>query len=235
MSLTCTICKKTSNETDIKRCGKCSETPYCSRECQGTDWKRHKKGCGKPPPRPGSSPPKSVDQGISQPFTNLERGNWLHGRSEKDTYRLLLDAYRLRTEDDYNLEQIVDEDGLYSGNPNSLPGFKRFLDKAEQRPDLLPAWWNAEKRRECEAMGLDESVWQTLTCKIEKSDIIEHYGDGQFPMQLRLFAEAVVQRGPGGQSGATMRKLMADMEQGKMEGMSMAHVDATTGSMRGSS
>ncbi|KAM6508112.1 hypothetical protein FALCPG4_018000 [Fusarium falciforme] len=244
MALACTVCKKTSAETSIKRCGKCTDTPYCSRECQKADWKVHKKICGKSttpqsplsdsppgPSRPVLSPPKGLDKGIPDPFTRLDNNTWLHGRSETDVYRLLLEAYRLRTEDDYTMEGDVDFDSLYAGNPDGLPGFRRFLSAAERRAGLLPEWWNAEKRRNCEMFGMDEDVWQNLKCAIEKSDIIEHYGDPQFPMQLRMFAEAALQRGPGGQSGTPMRKLMVAREQGNLGDMKMSTIDNTTGNI----
>lgn len=129
-------------------------------------------------------------------------------------YRLLIDAYRLRVEDNYNLEGEIDADSLYDGQPNGLKGLKRFLRLAASRPGLLPPWWDAEKQRECERFGMDSSNFQDLRCAVEKSDIIEHYGHPRFPMQLRMFVEALYRRGPGGQDGTTMRKLMAATEGG---------------------
>ncbi len=38
--------------------------------------------------------------------------------------------------------------------------------------------------------------------RIEKHDVVEHYGDTLFPMQLRMFAEAVYGCGLGGAAGA---------------------------------
>lgn len=40
--LKCEICGKSE---DIKRCAKCKVVAYCSRECQKSDWKKHKKIC----------------------------------------------------------------------------------------------------------------------------------------------------------------------------------------------
>lgn len=74
---------------------------------------------------------------------------------------------------------------------------------------------------------------------MEKGDVIEHYGDGRFPMQLRMFAEAVYGRGPGGSDGTMMRRTMAAMESGgsfqgmNMAEMSIATIDTTTGMMTG--
>lgn len=192
------------------------------------DWKAHKKVCGRDGgTAPGSpsgpdapiagtmlSPPKGLDQPISEPFTRLDNGTWLHDRPEKDVYRLLIDAYRLRVEDYYKLEGEADADSLYGGAPNGLKGFKNFLRLAGSRRGLLPPWWNAEKQRECEDFGMDSSQFQDLRCAVEKSDLIEHYGDPRFPMQLRMLYPAVYRRGPGGQDGTAMRKAMVAMEQG---------------------
>ena len=64
---------------------------------------------------------------------------------------------------------------------------------------------------------------------MEKGDVIEHYGDPRIPMQLRMFAEAVYGRGPGGSNGAGMRAMMVAMEGGGMAGMNVANIDWTTG------
>lgn len=175
------------------------------------------------------SPPKGLDQPITLPFTRLDNGAWLHNRPEKDVYRLLIDAYRLRAEDNYNLEGKADD--LYGGASDGLKGFKRFLQLAGSRAGLLPSWWNAEKQRECEDFGMDSSQFQNLRSAVGKSDIIEHYGDPRFPMQLRMFAEAIYGSGPGGQDGRAMRKMMASMEQGTAgPGAQVAStIDALTG------
>lgn len=59
---------------------------------------------------------------------------------------------------------------------------------------------------------MDTNQWCDLACAIEKSDVIEHDSDSQFPMQLRKFAESVYGRGIGGADGRAMRKLLASME-----------------------
>lgn len=221
MAQHCTTCKKTPPEVTLKRCSKCSLTPYCSRDCQKADWKAHKKVCGRSgnattgsSSGPDTPTPKGLDQPIAKPFTRLDNGTWLHDRPEKDVYRVLIDAYRLRVEDIYTFEGEVDAGSLYAGEPSGLKGLRRFLQLASSRPGLLPPWWSAEKQRECEDLGMDSSQFQNLRCAVQKADIIEHYGDSRFPMQLRMFAEAVYRRGPGGQDGTAMRKAMVAMEQG---------------------
>ncbi|KAL7903772.1 hypothetical protein GGI35DRAFT_465243 [Trichoderma velutinum] len=43
MDVGCNWCTKGPPEVTLKRCAKCSATPYCSRECQKNDWKAHNK------------------------------------------------------------------------------------------------------------------------------------------------------------------------------------------------
>ncbi|KAK4103156.1 putative MYND domain protein [Parathielavia hyrcaniae] len=204
MARTCTTCRKSPPEVTLKNRAKCSATPYCSRDCQKADWKAHKKVCGQgdnsadsPAVDENLTPPKGLQQPITAPFTRLDNTTYLHDRPETDVYRLLLDAYRLRVEDDYSMDGDADEDSLYGGAPSGLNGFRRFLRLAGSRPVLLPPWWEAEKQGECERLGMDSLQFQDLRCAVEKSDIIEHYGDPRFPMQLRMLAEAVYGRGPG--------------------------------------
>ncbi|KAJ4259676.1 hypothetical protein NW762_007606 [Fusarium torreyae] len=237
----CNTCRKSEPEVQLKRCAKCSTTQYCGRECQKADCKVHKKICGKQGSAAsgsggpinagemGLSPPKGLDQPIPDPFTRLDTGKYLHDRPEKDVYRILLDVYRLRVEDMYNLEGEVEADSLYSGASNSLTGFKRFLSKVSKRKELLPSWWTPEKQKECEAFGMDSSQWQDLRTGVEKQDIIDHYGDSRFPMQLRMFGESVYGKGPGGSDGTSMRKMMAAMESGNgFGGMQATMMDASS-------
>ena len=155
---------------------------------------------------------------ITNPFTRLSNKTWLHGRSENDVYTLLVDAYRLRTEDNYMYGDI-DEGSLYSGRPSGYDGFCDFLDLAASRPGLLPSWWTPEKRQECEQFGMNGSGWGDLRCAVEKSDIVEHYGEPRFPMQLRMFAEQVIGIGPGGQEGKAMMQMMVRAETGRGDGL----------------
>jgi splicing suppressor protein 51 len=218
MATSCNTCKKTAPEVSLKHCAKCSTTYYCSRECQKADWKVHKKICSQ---QAGSSqgtssssssgltdeeaaaqrsPPKGLDQPITKPFTHLDNKTWLHHRPEKDVYRLLIDGYRLRVDDDAKFGGDVAKDSIYSGQEHSLPDFLRFLAKVESAKNkaLLPSWWTPEKKQACIALGMDKSQWQSLYARAEKSDIIEHYGDPRFSMQLRMFVETVLGSAPGG-------------------------------------
>ncbi|QPC70128.1 hypothetical protein HYE68_000880 [Fusarium pseudograminearum] len=224
----CSACQKSPPEVSLKRCAKCSTESYCSRECQKNDWKKHKKTCGKGSSAQAAgsstggsgSPPKGLDQPIPDPFTRLDKGKYLHNRPEKDVYRLLIDCYRLRVKDMYTLEGEVMEDGL--------SGFKEFIAKMSTRKGLLPSWWTPEKQTECEEFGMSSSE-QDLKTATDKAGIIQHYGDHQFPMQLRMLGEAVYGKAPGGGDGSAMRKMLASMEGGGMDGMAttMMHIDSS--------
>ncbi|GME25498.1 hypothetical protein M1813_003692 [Neofusicoccum parvum] len=223
----CAICGKTDG--NIKRCAKCHTTHYCSRDCQKADWKTHKKSCAinvasasaaSSTITNGTStrtPPKNLSVQIDKPFTRLDSGTWLHDRPEKDVYKLLIDTFRLRLNDDYNLEAINTDGSVFAGERNSLPAFRKFLRKLESRQDLLPPWWNEQKKAECIAAGMVGAPdWSSLEAAPKKSDILEHYGDSQMPMQMRMLGERIYGRGPGGQDGTMMLSFMKLTEAGEL-------------------
>ncbi|KAK5625285.1 hypothetical protein RRF57_001001 [Xylaria bambusicola] len=135
----------------------------------------------------------------------------------------------MRVEDEYVFEQHTAVDSLYGGAESGIAGFRKFLRQAASRSGLLPPWWNAAKQKACEELGMDRAEWPDLHCAVEKSDIIEHYGDQRFPMQLRMLAEAIIGRGFGGHDGTHMRKTMVTMENGGGGGGVMSAVDLLTG------
>ncbi|KAH8175800.1 MYND finger domain-containing protein [Sarocladium implicatum] len=229
MATACASCTKSDTEAGLKRCAKCQTTYYCSRDCQKADWKVHKKICGKQAGQGGSSssasgvkvsPPKGLEQPIAKPFSKLVGKTWIHDRPEKDVFRLLVDAYRLRVNDDINF-------GGDTGVPDVVAGFDRFLSQASSRANLLPPWWSTEKQSQCKAFGSGEDRWCNLAFSVEKADIIDHYGDPQFPMQLRMFGEQVIGTGPGGQPGSTMMNILAGMEGGNGMASSMLDMSQT--------
>jgi splicing suppressor protein 51 len=220
MEAKCNACKKGQPEVSLMECSKCSTTLYCSQECQKADWNTHKQTCGKTNQSTNAtarlSPPKGLDQPISMPFTRLENGTWLHDRPEIDVYRLLVDAYRLRVEDTYVMEGDLMEGSIYAGNTDGLRGFRDFLRKAATVSGLLPPWWNNEKKAACEQLGMDTSQWSDLRCAVQKHNIIEQYGDPQFPIQLRMLAEAVYRRGLDGKDLTAVRATMVARESGEL-------------------
>lgn len=230
----CAFCDKTASpDVSLKRCAKCQTTQYCSRDCQKADWKQHKKLCTQNvwtrntagsapnPPNAGSNasvnirtPPKSLIAPINKPFHALNDKKWLHNRPEADVYKLLIDTYRFRMEDDYKFSGDTDMDSVYGGATNGYGGFRRFLEEIEgQNRELLPSWWSKEKALGCERVGRLDG-WSSLNRAIEKGDVIEHYSDPMLPMQLRMLAEQIYGTGPGGQSGSAMLQLQMMAEGG---------------------
>lgn len=225
----CTVCKKQGTDaTRLKRCAKCKTEWYCSRDCQKAGWKNHKKTCAKNASDAGTpsgdasqtsantaAQPKNLSAAIDKPFHQLESKTWLHDRPREDVYQLLIDAYRLRMEDNYKLEGDCDEDSIYGGRADSTAGFRRFLRLAEKTRWVLPSWWDSAKATECENSGM-RGGWTSLASVVDKSDIVEHYGDPRMPMQLRVLGEQIYGRGPGGQSSAAMIQTMKSVEKGDM-------------------
>lgn len=247
----CNGCGKGEAEpgSSLKHCAKCGSTKYCSRECQKTDWKEHKKVCAPKAdgnaadpskmaatsssnastsrPSPGATsqrqipPTKNLDTPIEKPFTKLSAKTWLHDRSEKDVFKLLIDAYRLRMEDNYTFTGDVEIDSIYNEAPSGVYGFRRFVHEAEQKAGLLPPWWKPQKVNECVgSAGTTRNDWSNLSHAVEKSDIMEQYGTQDMPMQLRMFAEQVYGTGPvPGQSTTTMMAMKMATGSGHMHSL----------------
>ncbi|KAJ5543830.1 hypothetical protein N7513_003412 [Penicillium frequentans] len=161
---------------------------------------------------------------MNKPFHQLHAKKWLHGRPEEDVYKLLIDTYRLRMEDIYNLEGDVDADSIYSGVSSGIPGFRRFLRLVERRRELLPEWWSPAKSQECVALASGQHNDYNVDHAVEKSDIIQQYGDQMMPMQLRMLGEQIYGTGPGGQPGAAMMQMQM-LAEGGGGGLEMLNLD----------
>lgn len=238
-SPSCASCGKA--DADLKRCAKCQTERYCSRDCQKAHWKTHKKVCASlaaggatssnnnaSTSSSSTTPAKGLTYAHPAPFHALNAGTWLHNRPELDVYRLLIDAFRLRLDDDYKYSALNTAGSVYAGSSTSLPAFRTFLDRVEAKPGVLPPWWSPEKRAQCIKLGTEEPEdWLSLRFGPEKGDISEHYGNPQMPMQMRMFVESVYGSGPGGQDGTGMRQMMMGMEAGQGEGLATAMLDAS--------
>ena len=121
----------------------------------------------------------------------LNTSTWLHDRPEDEVFKLLIDSYRIRVEDDYVFRGDISDDSIY-GQGNPVIGFRRYLKQAESQSKVLPGWWNLEKRKACIAKGNAQDHWSSLHFAVEKSDIQEHYKNSSMPMQLRMLAEEIV-------------------------------------------
>jgi splicing suppressor protein 51 len=210
----CQNCSKSSAQlgANLKQCGKCHTTRYCSRECQVAHWPSHKPICTiivtardipldnvdseidsersagydrTDPSDPALSPNAVMLSGMFHPIETL-----LHLPPRSNVFQHLIDAYRLRIEDEYVFTRK--NIGLYAREP-PLPSFRRYLSLAEGRRGLLPGWWNPSARKECEdiAMGRKGDSWSQIAYAVEKHDIQDYYGDSMMPMMLRLVAEHV--------------------------------------------
>ncbi|KAI8305283.1 Glucan endo-1,3-beta-glucosidase A1 [Colletotrichum sp. SAR11_240] len=180
------------------------------------------------------TPSRGLEAPIMNAFTNLEKRTFLHNRPEKDVYKILIDCYRLRMEDDAKIVGIMEPDSIYaSRSSDGKAGFRRFLETARRSVNgkLLPPWWNDEKQQECEVMAADVSGWSSLKTKLSKADVIQHYGDDHFPMQLRMLGEFVWGSAPGGQDGTQMRHMLASRETSTAGPgfVDVLHIDSTTG------
>lgn len=136
---------------------------------------------------------------ITNPFRRLWLNKWLHDRPEQDVYTLLIDAYRLRINDDLFHKLQYNVDSLYCQEGDSGEGgFRHFLQRVENHPNgLLPRWWSSAKAEECVELGLSGDEWSSLDTPICKINILDFYKDWMMPMQLRVFADVVYTRASG--------------------------------------
>ncbi len=178
------------------------------------------------PRQPGNSvTPKGLYAPFDKPFKALNDKKYLHDRPEKAVFKLLVDCYRLRMDDDSKFSTSADKDSLYGRAPDSIAGFQRFLRRAGTRDGLLPPSWSAEKAEQCVQAGRNGG-WSELSKKIAKANIIDHYGDGNMPMQLRYLGGQVLGSSPGGQFVAGMVQIQMMIEGGN-SGIHSTRIDAS--------
>ncbi|GAD95501.1 hypothetical protein PMAA_027550 [Paecilomyces variotii No. 5] len=186
-----------SEQQTLKRCARCQATMYCSRECQKAHWKAaHKSQCV---------------------WFAIRNHVYLDSLPEDAAMEQLIDAYRLRVEDDYAFRG--DAHGLLDMDDDPMADFEFFLDLAEEtedepgdvleememgemgemgeqdpgspkRPGILPKWWCWEKRLACEEKAMRDP-WSSVEIALDKNDVREHYKDNIMPMKLRMLAETV--------------------------------------------
>lgn len=210
-AITCIRCKRPqTNAEEVKNCDKC-QTAYCSTDCLKADKKKHQKyyrhrtegGSDPSPTNPNNTGLVAL---TNLPFTRLDLGMYLHHRPRRDVFRLLLDCYRLRVDDDIKFDNIKAPDSLHAG-------FREFLDLAKQRQNLLPTWWDEAAATQCQAFGTrGVAGWYTLERRVSKREVNEHYNSSHMAVQLRLLGEVVYQRGPGGQDGTDVLRRMVRQE-----------------------
>ena len=47
----CKVCGKCAIGGPLKRCSRCKQAFYCSKDCQKSDWPQHKRSCQPPNPK----------------------------------------------------------------------------------------------------------------------------------------------------------------------------------------
>lgn len=115
----------------------------------------------------------------------------MYGRFREDVYKLMINAYRLRLDDDSKFLNVLDEDTIFTTtNIQGLTVLDRFIQMAELE-GLMPGWWNSNEMTVCIATGSSEG-WSSTKRKITITDVNEHYGDPLMGLQLRIFGEQVI-------------------------------------------
>jgi hypothetical protein len=130
---------------------------------------------------------------IPNPFQRIKDKKWLHDRPKEDVYKLLIDAYRLRMDDDYKFLGLEQPNTPYAdANCDGTASLEIFLRMAELS-SLLPTWWDESETTACvESAKL--LTWSNTAIKITADYVRSYYEDPSMPMQLRISAEQVVRK-----------------------------------------
>ncbi|OQE20300.1 hypothetical protein PENSTE_c013G01768 [Penicillium steckii] len=128
---------------------------------------------------------------VPNPFRRLKERRWMCGRPREDVYKLMIDAYRLRLDDDSKFLNALHEDTIYTKtNIQGLIVLDRFIQMAEFE-NLMPVWWNHSEMTGCIATGSSET-WSSTKNKITIDDVNNYYGNPLMGLQLRIFGEQVM-------------------------------------------
>ncbi|KAL2125653.1 hypothetical protein VTJ04DRAFT_2018 [Mycothermus thermophilus] len=186
------------------------------------------------PSAPGyNSPSRGLEQAIYKPFTHLSHGTWLLNRPPTDVYCILIDAFRLRLDDEAVWEhrpgghnpipvrhEVTESKELAEleekiHTTELVQRFQVFLRiLTDFQPLLLPDWWDESHQNACEGMILGEAdLWYDIRLPVTRADVVEYYHDFKFAMQLRIFAAQVHQTGPGERDWTQVLEEMVALEQ----------------------
>ena len=200
----CAKCAKVLKEP--KHCAKCNSVNYCSKQCQKDDWKTHKKECASLAAARANNEPIDYNKTavreftsslvlntiVSKPFTKLKNKTWLHGRSDQDVYKLLVDAYRFRKLEEYDCARVTEILDLDPEVSSGLAPFQSFVNDAKEK-GLLPTGWTNANTNACMAYGLDKKNWSTLTdLWVKEEKYVEHYGSPKMLAQFSFFGIQVL-------------------------------------------
>ncbi|QKX56350.1 uncharacterized protein TRUGW13939_03451 [Talaromyces rugulosus] len=150
----CTFCKKrepwnAQPGQKLKRCSRCRARLYCSRACQRSDWKKgHQMACAATTTTTTANKSKDENRTETETERNEKENSYLESLSEEEAMNQLIDAYRLRVEDERIYRgylrgryapQNTDTDTIITTNTDAslqsaLRDFQDFLDLAETSP-----------------------------------------------------------------------------------------------------
>lgn len=220
----CQNCKKAETPSlPLHLCTRCGETLYCSRACQNANWEKHRCDCLLSPPDTENitenlepkTPMPQLDVTVGQPFHKLHNGKWLHGRSERDVYKLLIDTYRLRLDDDCKFAFFRHPRSIYNdATDGGKWGFCQFLRMLHHRNQMLPEWWSEKDPETCVEFGCTSVDWN-LAHPVEARDIAARYGNALMPVQLRAFGEQAYGSAPADRSFSSVVEDIMHIEAGK--------------------
>ena len=157
-----------------------------------------------------------LDVNLPTPFTRLYVKRWLHGRTEKDCFKLLFDAIRVRTWDDEGMaaRSLLDMIKTSQEEASKLL-VRRFLREAH-RKQCLPGWWTTEKENECIEFGHSEENWKESERPVKMIQLFERYGTPSIAIQFRVFNEYVYGPVPGAGSSLSFLNYYMEMERAEL-------------------
>lgn len=110
--------------------------------------------------------------------------------SSSETYRRLIDVYRLRADDSYVYGgREMHWASEYCGK-KPIDYFKRYIRKL-QVAEMLPYWWNRNRTAECYKLAKDPDGDSFIGHSIDPYDIEERYNDNLMVDSMRAVAEDV--------------------------------------------
>ncbi|KAL2839186.1 hypothetical protein BJY01DRAFT_250604 [Aspergillus pseudoustus] len=187
-----------TTEPPFRLCAKCRLTRYCSRGWLKADYKIHKKICSQNAAAREhmNNPPRHLSKLVKKPYHKLRDRAWLHDRPRQDVYRMLIDAYRLRMDDEWRSSGQADPKSIYcEGVDSGHDGFHTFImqadiaDVANGSAKLMPHDWNVTDVIECVTQySMKKEAWSSLSQKINEDYVYEHYRSYSLGQQLRIFA-----------------------------------------------
>ncbi|KAK2739009.1 carbohydrate binding family 6 [Colletotrichum kahawae] len=193
MAQACQKCKKDITD-EAAECDRC-DVKYCSKSCQNLHWKNHKKSCARTRTANPSEPPSYTTYGRAPP-SSLTAWDPSRPTPSRGLEAPIMNAFTNLEKRTFLLHLRLQVERREGWIPTLLGDGKQI-----GQWQALAAWWSDEKQQECEAIAADAGGWSSLKTKLSKADVIRHYGDDHFPMQLRMLGEFVWGSAPGGQEG----------------------------------